>query len=243
MTRPLNSLLTLPIAGLSCLPAAADSIGAKIASEDAAGLSNTGIGVLIIAIACSLLLTLLFRSAAAQLARIVTRKLGKRRIVRLLHEKSPNVLDEFILPGAFGGLTHIDHAILTSGGILCIQARHYNGVVFGGPDEPQWTNVDGVRRQRFLNPIIQNEGRTKALQNVVPDVPVASLVVFTGNVEFTSPLEKNVIHVDNLKSYIDKFVFGPCKIDDWDAVWLTVMAAALTDEDSRKDFQSQLSFS
>lgn len=225
--------------------AAADAVTreSSASEEFVTGLSNTGIGVLIIAIACSLLLTLLFRASAAHLANVVTRKLGKRRIGKVLRQKSPNVLDEFILPGAYGGLTHIDHAILTSGGILCIQTKHYNGVVFGEPDEPQWTNVDSVHRRRFLNPMIQNDGRTRALQNVVPEVPVASLIVFTGNVDFTSPLEKNVIHVDNLKSYIAKFVFGPCKVDDWDAVWLTVMSSALTDEESRKDFQAQLSFS
>ena len=91
--------------------------------------------------------------------------------------------------------------------------------------------------------MIQNEGRTRALQNTVPDVPVANLVVFTGSVQFTSPLEKNVIHVKDLASYIAKFDFGPCKINDWDAVWLTVKSAALTDEDSHKDFRAQLSFS
>jgi hypothetical protein len=100
-----------------------------------------------------------------------------------------------------------------------------------------------MHRRKFLNPMIQNEGRTRALQNTVPKVPVANLVVFTGSVQFTSPLEKNVIHVSALASYIAKFVFGPCKIKDWDAVWLTVKSAALTDEDSRKDFRAQLSFS
>jgi hypothetical protein len=54
--------------------------------------------------------------------------------------------------------------------------------VFGGEDEAQWTNIDGVHRQRFLNPLIQNEGRTRALQKVVPDVPVENLVIFTGSV-------------------------------------------------------------
>jgi hypothetical protein len=87
------------------------------------------------------------------------------------------------------------------------------------------------------------EGRTKALQKVVPKVPVANLVVFTGSVQFTSPLEKNVVHVRDLNSYIAKFVFGPCKIKDWDAVWMTVKAAALTDDESRKDLSAQLSFS
>jgi hypothetical protein len=214
------------------------------AEEDiAVGLGNTGIGMFIIAVAGALLLTLIFRASATHAARIITGKIGRRRIRRILNARSPDVLEDFILPGAYGGLTHIDHAILTSGGILCIQTKHYNGVVFGDADEPQWTNVDGIQRRKFLNPLIQNEGRTRALQKVIPDVPVASLVVFTGSVQFTSPLESNVIHVRDLDTYIAKFVFGPCKIDDWHAVWMTVRAAALTDDDTRRDFDAQLSFS
>jgi hypothetical protein len=212
-------------------------------AEVVTGLTNTGIGLFIIAIAAALLLTLLFRASATHITRIVTEKIGKRRIHKILHARSPDVLEDFILPGAYGGLTHIDYAILTSGGILCIQTKHYDGIVFGGADEPQWTNVDGVHRRKFLNPLIQNAGRSKALQKIVPTVPVAGLVVFTGSIQFTTPLEENVIHVRDLNSYIAKFVFGPCKITDWDAVWLTVKSAALTDEESRKDFRAQLSFS
>jgi len=211
--------------------------------EVVTGLTNTGLGIFIIAIAAALLITLIFRASAAHIARQVTRRIGKHRLRKILHSHSANVIEDFILPGAYGGLTHIDYAILTSGGILCIQTKHYNGIVFGDAPEPQWTNVDGVNRRKFLNPLIQNEGRSKALQKVVPNVPVASLVVFTGAVQFTSVLEKNVVHIRDLNSYISKFVFGPCKIKDWDAVWMTVKAEALTDEESRKDFNAQLSFS
>ena len=179
-------------------------------------------------------------ASAGQIARKMTERAGQRRIRKILTRRSKDVLDQFILPGAYGGLTKIDHAILTSGGILCIQTKHYNGIVFGSEEEPQWTNVDGVHRQKFLNPLIQNEGRTKALQKVVPEVPVANLVVFTGAVQFTTPLPKNVIHVNNLDSYIAKFVFGPSKVKDWDAAWLTVQSAALTDEATRKDLQAQI---
>ena len=207
------------------------------------GLSNTDIGLFIIAIAAALLLTLVFRASATHVARIAVEKIGKRRIHKILHARSPDLLEDFIIPGAYGGLTHVDYAILTSGGILCIETKHHNGIVFGGADEPQWTNVDGVHRRKFLNPLIQNEGRTKALRKIIPGVPVANLVVFTGSVQFTTPLEKNVIHVHSLNSYIAKFVFGPCKIKDWDAVWFTVKSAALTDEETRKDFRAQLSFS
>lgn len=217
----------------------------SVAANDrvATGITNMGVGVLIISIAAALLLTLVFRATAVSVAGLVTSKLGKRRLRRILDARSADVLEDFLLPGAYGGLTRIDYAILTSGGILCIQAKHYNGVVFGEADEPQWTNVDGIRRRKFLNPLIQNEGRTRALRKAVPDVPVASLVVFTGAVQFATATEKNVIHVRDLESYISKFVFGPCKIDDWDALWMSVRAVALTDEESRKDFAAQLSFS
>jgi len=226
---------------IACVTLAWPSVAAD--EDVVTGLTNTGIGMFIIAIAAALLVTLLFRASATHVARILTQKIGKARIRKILNARSANVLDDFLLPGAYGGLTHIDHAILTSGGILCIQTKHYNGIVFGGADEPQWTNVDGIHRRKFLNPRIQNEGRTRALQKVIPNVPVASLVVFTGALQFTTVPEKNVIHLRDLDTYIAKFVFGPCKIDDWDAVWMTVKAAALTDDDSRRDFAAQLSFS
>jgi hypothetical protein len=206
------------------------------------GITSVGPAKFIFALAAALFLTLIFRSSANHLARFVTAKMGQLRIRAALKKRSPDVLHDFILPGAYGGLAKLDHAILTAGGILCIQSKHYNGVVFGGEDEAQWTNVDSVNRQRFLNPLIQNEGRARALRKIVPDVPVANLIIFTGSVEFTTPPPKNVIHVDQLESFIAKYVFGPCKIDDWHAVWLTVNAAAMTDEDTRKDFQAQLGF-
>ena len=225
----------------ACVTLAWPSVAAD--EEVATGLTNTGVGIFIIAIAGALLLTLLFRAAATRLARMLTEKIGRFRTRRILDARSANVLDDVILPGAYGGLARIDHAVLTSGGILCIRTKHYNGVVFGDADEPQWTNVDGIHRRKFLNPLIQNEGRCRALQKVVPGVPVASLVVFTGAIQFTARPEKNVIHVRDLDSYVAKFVFGPCQIEDWDAVWMTVKAAALSDDDSRKDFDAQLSFS
>ena len=204
------------------------------------GITTVGPAAFMFTVAGALLLTLVFRSTASHAMQLITRRVGAARIRRALEARGPDVLHDFILPGAYGGLTRIDHALLTAGGILCIQTKHYSGIVFGGADEPQWTNVDGTRRRRFLNPLIQNEGRTKALQNIVPDVPVANIVVFTSNVEFPTPPPKNVLRVGDLESFIAKFVFGPSKVKDWDAAWLTVRSAALTDEATRKDLQAQI---
>ena len=206
----------------------------------ATGITNVGPAAFFFTIAAALLLTLIFRTTASHVVGLVTSWIGAIRIRRALNQRSPDVLHDFILPGAYGGLTKIDHAILTAGGILCIQTKHYNGIVFGGEDEAQWSNVDATVKRRFLNPLIQNEGRTRALQNVLPEVPIENLVVFTGNVEFPTPPPKNVIRVSQVDSYIAKFVFGPSKVEDWDAAWLTVKSAALTDEASRKDLQAQI---
>jgi len=208
----------------------------------ATGITSVGPAVFMFTIGGALFLTLIFRKAATQVAHYFVSRLGEYRIRRALAARSKDVLHDFMLPGAYGGIAKIDHAIMTAGGILCIQTKHYNGVVFGEPDEPQWTNVDGVTRRRFLNPLIQNEGRTRALQKIVPEVPVANLVIFTGSVEFTSAPPKNVIRVGQLESFIAKFVFGPSKVEDWDAVWMTVKSAALTDDETRKDHASQLGF-
>lgn len=243
MTRG-NSSIWPSLGGLS---AAATSLAQETSQPGApdagTGLSNFGPATLIIVLAVILLFSLLLRGSAARLSRYLSRKAGQRRIRRVLRRRSRDIEEDFILPGAYGGLTRIDYAVLTSGGILCIQARHCNGLVFGGDEEPQWQNVDGIRRQKFLNPLIQNAGRTKALQNVVPNIPVANLVVFTGSVQLKGVKARNVIHVRDLDSYIAKFVFGPCRVKDWDAVWFTVKAAALKDETTRRDFRAQLSFS
>ena len=222
---------------LIALPALAATDGADT------GITSVGPAMFAFTIAAALLLTLIFRSTMGHFTQFLTARIGRFRIQRALRARSSDVLHDFILPGAYGGLTKIDHAIMTAGGILCIRTVHYNGIVFGGEDEAQWTNVDGVSRRRLLNPLIQNEGRTRAMRQVVPDAPVANLVIFTGSVQFTSEMPKNVIHVSGLESFIAKFVFGPSKVEDWHAVWLTLNAAVLKDEAARKDFAAQIGFS
>ena len=64
------------------------------------GLGNTGIGLFIIAIAGALLLTLMFRASASRVTRIITEKIGKRRIHKILNARSPDLLEDFILPGS-----------------------------------------------------------------------------------------------------------------------------------------------
>lgn len=206
------------------------------------GVTGTGTAILIFTVAGALLLTLVLRPASNYIARAVGIRIGRWRVRRTLDGLANDVLHDFIVPGAYGGLARIEHAILTSGGVLCLQAKHCRGAIFGDAGDAQWTNVDGGNRQRFLNPLIQSEGRRRAVQKILPEAPVASLVVFTGTVEFMAELPDTVVHISDLDAAIQRLEFGPSPVEDWDALWLTLRAAAKTDDDSRRDYAAQLSF-
>ncbi len=207
------------------------------------GITSVGPAKFLFTLAAALLLTLIFRSMANRLSKYVGTKMGQWRVRAALAKCGPDILHDFILPGAYGGLAKIDHAILISGGIICIQTKHHRGLLFGEKSDAQWSSLEGSKRQRFLNPLIQNEGRSRALNKVVPGVPVANLVVFSADVEFTAPPPANVINVSQLQRYVATFKFSTGMTDKLDTAWPAVKAAAMTDTDTRKDLSAQLGFS
>jgi hypothetical protein len=189
------------------------------------GITGGSMAAFLFAVAAVLLLTLVFRAVANQFVAAVLARIGAIRVRQVLKAQGPTVLHDLVLPGAYGGLVRIDHVVLTAGGILCILRIPCRGLVFGGSDEPQWSNVDGTVRHRFLNPLISNEGQVRALRETVPGVPVAGVAVFTGGVEFSCAPPANVILISQLQAFIANHVFEPSKVEDWDAVWLTVRSA------------------
>jgi hypothetical protein len=230
--RIASTALALPLTAIPAEHGAADVTGVTV--------SNTA--MLLIVVALGLFLTLVLKPTLLAAWRGVSRSVAERRLRKALACAGNDVLHDVILPGAFGGLARIDHVVLVPDGVLCVLHKNYRGAVFGAAEDPQWSRVDGSRRQRFLNPVIQNEGRVQALQKAVPGLPVASVVVFSDAAEFATARPENVIHVAEFARWLAEVSFEPGNIDDWDTAWLRVKAAALTDDESRKDLDAQLSF-
>lgn len=172
----------------------------------------------------------------------MTGAVSKRRLREALRCAQLESIENLVLPGSCGGLTRIDHAVLTSAGVVCIRSRHVNGTIFANANDPQWMVVDGVTQSQFLNPLIQNDGRVGAVRQVLPDMPVFNLVVFTGNTRFSVAPAANVIHVADLPAWLRQFQEQHESAQNHDDAWLTLRAAALTDEASLRDFEAQLSF-
>ena len=166
----------------------------------------------------------------------------RRRPRVSLRSYSEYLLSDFIVPGAYGGLSKVDHALLTPVGVVCIRAVHRHGKVYASDHDAQWFQVAGGDRRRFLNPRIQNEGRARALTSALSPAPVTNLVVFTGSPRFASALPQNVITLSELGPWLERYTFAADAIDDMDETWQRLVDAAITDAASRRDFEAQIGF-
>ena len=203
---------------------------------------DTGFSGTLFVIAVALVLTLVLRRLVARTTHAVGAFVGELRLRRALGGYSEYLLSDFIVPGAYGGLSKIDHALLTPAGILCIRAVHRYGKIHGSVNDAQWFHVGGGRRSRFLNPSIQNEGRSRALALAMAPVPVENLVVFTGSPRFASAVPAHVVTLSELEAWLEQFTFRPDAIDDLDETWRRLNDAAITDAESRKDLEAQIGF-
>ena len=220
------------------------SAAASAATADDArtGAIDNSFAVVAFVLATALILGLVLRPASLAAWQVAKRAIAHKRLTRLLNSAGVEVLHDVILPSACDGLTRIDHIVLMAGGVVCVQTNSQSGTIFGAPDDPQWSWIDGTRRRPFLNPVIQNEGHVKALRKAVPGLPVVSVVVFSSSARFADEKPAHVVSIDDLPAWLEKVRFDESAIDDWDTTWLRLKASALTDDDSRRDFNAQLSF-
>src|SRR5690348_13699506 len=112
----------------------------------------------------------------------------------------PHVLLNNVTLNTESGTTQIDHVLIADTGIFVIETKHYQGWIYGGPNQSQWTQVIYKKKSRFQNPIRQNYGHLKTLQSLftLPAENFFSVVVFTGNAEFKTDLGPNVLHLSQL---------------------------------------------
>ena len=98
------------------------------------------------------------------------------------------------------GATQIDHVVVSPYGIFVIGARHMPGWIAGTEREAQWTQTFLRSKYRFQNPLRQNSGHIKVLQQLLglDASKFHSLVIFTGNARFKSPMPINVTRLGGL---------------------------------------------
>lgn len=103
------------------------------------------------------------------------------------------------------GTTEVDHILVSRFGVFVIETKHYTGWIFGSESARRWTQVRYQARFPFQNPILQNKRHVRAVTELLDFVPVwaiSSLVVFTGDAEFKTPMPPGVITIERLAHYV-----------------------------------------
>lgn len=107
-------------------------------------------------------------------------------------KEGAKLLFNLYIPAENGKTSEIDVLMIGSDGIVVFESKNYSGWIFGDEHAHYWTQSlkagRGSVKERFYNPILQNETHIKNLRALLPEslrdrVPLYSVVVFSNRCE------------------------------------------------------------
>jgi hypothetical protein len=112
-------------------------------------------------------------------------------------------IEHSLVPDGMGGEIHIEHLLLTARGVLVVDVKRYQGVIFASDRLDSWTAIGpGGGRASFPNPLGNLYDRVAAVRQLVRDIEVTGYVVFPGEADFSKGRPASVALPDDL---VEKF--------------------------------------
>jgi hypothetical protein len=150
------------------------------------------------------------------------------------------ILNDVLIPSSNGKTTQIDHVVVSVYGIFVIETKNYRGWIYGSEDSEHWTQVIYKRKEKFYNPVRQNYGHIKALEDILK---VYSHVAFHSIISFSvradlKKIEVNsaaVVYSVNLLKNIRKHTNPVVSIDEMKQIARTISLANNADKGARKE--------
>lgn len=124
---------------------------------------------------------------------------------RLLDREVYHLVENVVLP-AGDDTTQIDHLVISRYGVFVIETKNMTGWIFGQASQAHWTQVIYRHRQRFQNPIMQNEWHVMVVRRVLDLKPhqVHNVVALVGDSVLKTPMPDEVVEgVYDLADYIE----------------------------------------
>ena len=159
---------------------------------------------------------------------------GERAVARVLNRLGEAALHDIILPDGRGGLTQIDHLVLTQAGLLVVETKNYAGQVLGRAQDTKWTQRLGKQSFTFQNPLRQNYLHLQALKALMPGVPIQGRVVFTDAAWFPKGIPEGVSTLSTLKADLKDWLKERWNTAELQSAWVEIKASARTDQETRK---------
>lgn len=133
--------------------------------------------------------------------------LGEKEVSDVLNSISGyKLLNDIMIKGS-NGTSQIDHILIGKKGVFVIETKDYSGNIYGDEYSREWTQVINLKKIKFYNPIRQNYGHIKSLENILKRNDIfISLIVFTNRSKLKKiKADTSVIQLKKLKRYIRKY--------------------------------------
>lgn len=158
-------------------------------------------------IGCILLVTVYkskFKGDIGELAVAVVLKDLDKEKYKILHDiKIDN-------PETLTKTSQIDHIIVSTFGIFCIETKGYKGKIYGKESYRQWCQYLPKRKNYFMNPVYQNYGHIKAIETILkndyPNMTYYSIIAFSGeaNLDKVETQNAKVCKIKDLEDVINE---------------------------------------
>lgn len=122
----------------------------------------------------------------------------RSKLEMVLREIAYDRINNLVIPNGDDGEILIDHLLLTSQGLLILEIKEVDGVVFGSDKMQDWTVIGADRRYTFSNPQHGLYDRIAAVREIIRQVPVAGRILFLEGAEFTKGIPGLVATLDQL---------------------------------------------
>ncbi|MEK5443425.1 NERD domain-containing protein [Fredinandcohnia sp. FSL W7-1320] len=105
-----------------------------------------------------------------------------RLYLNKLDKEKYQVFNDVLIPLKNRKSSQIDHVVVSPYGIFVIETKNYKGWIYGDSKSKYWTQVIYKRKEKLYNPIWQNYGHIKALQEYLGmenEEPYHSIISFS----------------------------------------------------------------
>ena len=134
-------------------------------------------------------------------------KIGELDVSHELNKLPSNqysIINNVMLYDENGKSHQIDHIVFSKFGIFVIETKNFEGLIKGNTYDKQWIQILGKTKNYFYNPVHQNYGHIKVLEEKlnIKENKFISIVCFSDKAKLNITGNGNVINTRNLVSKI-----------------------------------------
>jgi len=129
---------------------------------------------------------------------LVWKKRRRSTVGRALAAIAVAHIRDVVVPDGIDGEIHIEHLLLTTRGVLVLDVKSYEGVIFASDRMDQWTVMGPAGRSAFNNPLPSLYDRVAAVRQLVRDIEVAGYDVFPSNADFSKGRPADIMMPEDL---------------------------------------------